>query len=51
MTVHKNYNITQQRNNTAQETMTRASSYFIGKVIKDIPFNISLPLLNPSVGP
>jgi hypothetical protein len=24
--------------------MTRASSYFIGKVIKDIPFNISLAL-------
>jgi hypothetical protein len=51
MTVHKNHTIPQQRNNSAQETMTRASSYFIGKVIKDIPFNISLALFIPSVGP
>lgn len=31
--------------------MTRVSSYFIGKVIKDIPFNISLTLFIPCVGP
>jgi hypothetical protein len=31
--------------------MTKDSSYFIGKVIKDIPFNISLALSSPEPVP